>query len=287
MVKSATSSPRQHGTRRIAVVAPARRLESEAAQRLAGLAGEFDDVALVLDPQCALAHGHFAGADAERCAAFVAAANDPDIDAIWFARGGYGSFRLLPEAVSALEAPAWEKTYLGYSDIGALLAALYKAGVGHVVHGPMASDIMRANGEAAARRALGFLAHGETTGLAAPVSGGGPAAAFNITVLASLCGTPAMPDLSGHVLYLEEVGEYLYRVDRAMGQIMSQPFASALAGVYLGRVSDVPENDVDFGMDAAAIAAHWCARAGVAYLGRADIGHDADNGLVPFGKPCL
>ena len=59
--------------------------------------------------------------------------------------------------------------------------------------------------------------------------------------------------------------------------------ARGLAGIRLGRVSDVPENDRPFGMEAEEIAQGWCARTGIAWLGRADIGHDAANKVVPFG----
>ena len=58
---------------------------------------------------------------------------------------------------------------------------------------------------------------------------------------------------------------------------------TGIAGLRLGRLGDVPENDVPFGHDEEAIAQHWCARAGIPYLGRADIGHDVDNKIVPFG----
>lgn len=279
---------------RIAVVAPSRQLTREACDRLQALTDGppfADTIELVIDPQCGLAHGHFAGDDHARCAAFVAAANDPTIDAIWLARGGYGAFRLLPDLVQQLGPAARQKSYLGYSDGGALLAALYGAGIGRVAHGPMAADILRAGGEACAVRALSWLISqampGEPRGsepiLAFSGRPAAPLAAFNLTVLAALCGTPFMPDLAGHILCVEEVGEYLYRVDRAMGQVMSQPFAPRLAGLYLGRVSDVPENDIDFGMDEEAIARHWCDRAAIPFLGRADIGHDGANKIVPFG----
>ena len=102
-------------------------------------------------------------------------------------------------------------------------------------------------------------------------------------ILAALIVTPFAPDLTGHVLILEEVSEYLYRVDRAMFQIASSPLVRGAAGVRLGRVSDILPNDRDFGADEEAIVRHWCGVAGVPFLGRADIGHDAANKVVPFG----
>ena len=83
---------------------------------------------------------------------------------------------------------------------------------------------------------------------------------------------------------LEEVSEAAYRIDRAMFHITSQPSIRQVAGIRMGRASDVTPNEPDFGMTAEEIVRFWCARSGIPYLGPADIGHDADNRIVPFGK---
>ena len=77
--------------------------------------------------------------------------------------------------------------------------------------------------------------------------------------------------------------EHHYRLDRLLFQITSHPPFTALAGLQLGRCAPIPENDRPFGSDEEAIARDWCARADIPYLGRADIGHDAANTVVPFG----
>ena len=97
-------------------------------------------------------------------------------------------------------------------------------------------------------------------------------------------GTALEPDLSGHVLMLEEVSEALYRVDRMMFHLTGQASIRRVAGIRLGRVSDIVENDPDFGLTAEEIVRYWCARSGIPYLGLADIGHDTDNKIVPFGR---
>jgi len=99
-----------------------------------------------------------------------------------------------------------------------------------------------------------------------------------------LIGTPYQPDLTGHVLMLEEVGEYTYRIDRSLFHITGATSLRGIAGLRLGRCSAVPENDPVFGRDEADLAEEWCRRHGIAWLGRADIGHDADNKVVPYGK---
>lgn len=269
---------------RIAVVAPSRAISPELAERTAALAARVcPEAELRFAPQCFLSHGHFAGDDAARAAAFAEAANDPTVDAVWFARGGYGAFRIVPMVLPALGAAARRKTYLGYSDGGALLAALYGAGVGRVAHGPMPGDLARAGGEAAVARALAFLARGDAAAIEPSAARHAPVAAFNLTILAHLIGTPWLPDLSGHVLMLEEVSEPIYRIDRALAQVTSAPALRRLAGLMLGRCGDIVPNDPEFGRTEEEVAREWCARSGIPWLGRADIGHDVANKVVPFG----
>lgn len=267
-------------TTRITCVCPGKPMLRERADAVLALAAaEFPRVSLKFADQCFVQEGHFAGDDAARLSAFLAAANDPQVDAVWFAMGGYGAGRIAAEAIAGLTGAAREKTYLGYSDAGTLLAALYRAGIGRPVHGPLAGDIRRDGGEDAVRRVLRYL-----TGQAVPLEAGldeRPVAAFNLMTLAMLCGTELMPDLTGHVVLVEEVAEHLYAVDRLFFHVTQH--LRGVAGLRLGRVSDVPENDRPFGMTEEEIARYWCKRSGITYLGRADIGHDAANAIVPFG----
>lgn len=280
---------------RIGVVAPARRLEESTAAAVLSLARErANDLAraragdaapdLIFHPQCFLSDGHFAGPDAERAKALAEMANDPAIDAIWFARGGYGAVRIVRAAMPLLGPAARAKRWLGYSDMGTLLGALYQAGFPRVAHGPMPNDISLDGGEAAVGRALDWLVAGDAGALEGSATGDVPRAAFNLTILSHLIGTPWLPDLTGHVLMVEEVGEHLYAIDRAMAHITASPAIRRVAGIRLGRCGGIEENDVDFGEDEEAIARRWCAESGIPYLGRADIGHDAGNKVVPFGN---
>jgi muramoyltetrapeptide carboxypeptidase len=269
---------------RIGVVAPSTPITREVAERVTALAADHHpEVELRFHEQCFLSHNHFAGPDEVRADAFVEVANDPTVDALWFARGGYGSCRIVEEVLARLEPVAREKTYLGYSDAGYMLAGLYAAGIGAVAHGPMTADIRRENGEAAMRRALDWLTGGAGDTLE-PNARVGPCAAFNVTVFSQLIGTPLQPDLSGHVLMLEDVSEYMYRTDRSMFHITSNPNVRKVRGIMLGRCSEVPENDPDFGETEEEVFRHWCERSGIPFLGRADIGHDAENKVVPFGS---
>ncbi|MEO1168333.1 MAG: LD-carboxypeptidase [Pseudomonadota bacterium] len=270
---------------RIGIVAVSSPFEPDIADRVKQLAASLfpaNPPELVVHPNSFLRHGHFAGPDSARSQAFLDIANDPDIDALWFARGGYGACRVADAALARLEPAARDKVYLGYSDAGVMLAALYGLGY-RVAHGPMCQDIVRAGGGAAVERALRWLVNRDPDTLEPSLGGAMPAAAFNMITLSQILGTPLQPNLTDHVIMLEEISEYLYKIDRTMHHITANPDIRKAAGIRLGRCSDMIENDTAFGMSAEEIVRDWCGRSAIPYLGRADIGHDSANRIVPFG----
>ena len=271
---------------KIGVVAPASRLEPALADKVQELARALyaERAEIVFHPQCYLSWGHFAGDDAARAEAFLEVANDASFDALWIGRGGYGSCRIAERVIAGLKPAAKQKAYLGYSDAGALLGALYKHGFDSATHGPMPADINREGGETAVARALSFLVDSAADTLEPTVSPTTKTAAFNMAVLSQVLGTPLEPDLTGHILMLEDVSEHMYRIDRAMFHITSNPAIRRVAGIKLGRCSEIPPNDPDFGQTEEDVARHWCSVSGISYLGRADIGHDVENKIVPFGR---
>lgn len=270
---------------RIGIVAPGSRIDKAMAEQVRRVGGELypNRAELLFHPQCFLSWGHFAGDDAARANAFLDFANDAATDAVWIARGGYGAARIIPRVLDALAPAAMGKTYLGYSDAGSLLAALYGRGATGVAHGPMPVDILRTEGETAVARSLAWLVDRAPASLEASINGSVPTAAFNLTILAHLIGTPFQPDLAHHVIMLEDVSEQLYRIDRDLFQVTSNPSVRKAAGLKLGRVSDIPPNDPPFDRTPEEILRHWCAESGIPFLGHADIGHDIDNKVVPFG----
>jgi len=268
---------------RIGVVAPSTPITPAIAERAIILARrQFPEAKLHFHPQCFIAHKHFAGDDRTRAEAFLEVANDPSFDALWFARGGYGSCRIAEEVLGRLEPQARDKIYLGYSDAGYMLAGLYAAGFTKVAHGPMPGDLRREAGEEAIARALAWMIGGSPEAVE-PNALRERSLAFNITVFSQLIGTPLQPDVSGHVLMLEDVSEQLYRTDRSLFHITSNPSVRKAAGIRMGRCTEVPENDPDFGETEEEIVRFWCERSQIPYLGRCDIGHDAANKVVPFG----
>ena len=266
---------------RIAVVAPSCPLKPEAAERVEAIVAERGDCELAIHPQCFLSEGHFAGPDDVRLAALLDVMADASVDAVWVARGGYGSNRIAEAAVRRLPAAARAKTYMGYSDAGFLLAALHKAGC-EVAWGPMPQDVLRADGDTAIHRALNWLALRDPSALEPHLQA--PAMAFNLTVLSNLLGTPLEPDLAGVELLIEEVSEHLYATDRTMFHVTASANVRGVARLRLGRFGDILPNDPDFGSDESAIVEDWCGRSGIAFGGSADIGHDARNRVVPFSS---
>ena len=265
---------------KIAVVAPSNTLKREAADRVEAITAARGDCELFIHPQCFLSEGHFAGNDGERLSALREVMADPSVDAVWFARGGYGSNRIAEAAAAGLPGAARSKVFMGYSDTGFLLAAFHKAGL-KVAHGPMPQDVVRDGGEAAVNRALDWLIGRDPASLDPQLEQ--PAMAFNLTVLSTLLGTPLEPDFDGVELLIEEIGEHHYRIDRLMFHVTSSPNIRKVARIRLGRASDIPENDPEFGSDEQAIVADWCRRSGIELGRAADIGHDSGNKVVPFG----
>jgi muramoyltetrapeptide carboxypeptidase len=264
---------------RIAVVAPSCTLRHEAAEAVREIVRERGDCELVIHPQCFLSDGHFAGSDEARLSALREVMADPSVDAVWFARGGYGSNRIAEAAVEDVPEAARGKTYMGYSDAGFLLAGMHKAGLS-VTWGPMVQDVVRNGGDEAVRRALDWLVNRESSALEPQLQS--PAMAFNLTILSHVLGTPLEPDFTDVDLLVEDLSEQLYRLDRAMFHVTSNPRVRRVARLRLGRVHNILENDPEFGVDEEAIVEDWCRRSGIAYGGRADIGHDTWNKVVPF-----
>ena len=265
---------------KIAVVAPSCTLNRDAADRVTAIAAARSDCELAFHPQCFLSDGHFAGRDEERLGALREVMADASVDCVWFARGGYGSNRIADAALADLPQAARAKLYMGYSDAGFLLAGLHRAGLA-AAHGPMPQDVLRDGGEAAVKRSLDWLLDRDSLAVEAGLSF--PAQAYNLTVLSSLLGTALEPDFKGCELLIEEVAEHHYRIDRLMFHVTGSANVRQAVELRMGNMSDIPANDPVWGSDEEAIVRQWCGRAGIKYGGRAAIGHDSTNRVVPFG----
>ena len=145
---------------KIAVVAPANMLPVDVPEKVIALAkARFGDHApeIFFHAQCFMSSGHFAGPDKAREDALVEVANDPKVDAVWFARGGYGSNRIAERAIARMGPAAKKKPFLGYSDMGFIFGGLLAKGIGEPVHAPMPIDINKPGGDEAVMRTLEWL----------------------------------------------------------------------------------------------------------------------------------
>ncbi|MDT7836812.1 S66 peptidase family protein [Aquabacterium sp. OR-4] len=194
------------------------------------------------------AHEFLSGPDAQRLADLQAAFADPQVDAVWCLRGGHGSARLLP-AMDVAQLARRPKLLIGYSDITALHLLLDRLGW-PTLHAPMpASDLLLPGREADAQALFTRLRQGWSAGevLAPPLLPGawrvpgtvqGRLLGGNLSLLAALCGTPWQPRTEGALLFIEEVGEPAYRIDRCLLQLRLAGLLEQAAGFVLGSFTD-------------------------------------------------
>jgi len=194
---------------------------------------------LVLAKNLRARAGYLAGGDAERLADFLSLVRDPRVAVILCARGGYGVGRFL-RGVDASELRAARKLVVGYSDATLLLSFLYACAGLASLHGPM---LEREDITPAARAREFALMRGEPAGLAAiegrPVRAGrveAPLVGGNLKLLQASIGTPWQVDTRGAILFLEEVSEAPYAIDRALIQLREAGLLDDLRGVALGQL---------------------------------------------------
>jgi muramoyltetrapeptide carboxypeptidase len=184
------------------------------------------------------ADGLFAGSDAERAEGYRALLRDPGVDAVFFARGGYGASRVL-DRLDGGEVASNPKIHLGGSDLTALFAFLRAAGLG-AFYGPMvAVEIAQQSGldwegvlsgERPADHAFAaedVISSGSGTG---PLQGG------CLSLIASLCGTPEAIRADGCVLFWEDIGEEIYRLDRMLTQLERSGTFDRIQAMIIGSV---------------------------------------------------
>jgi len=228
-------------------------------------------------------HGFLAGTDGRRLAELQAAIDDPNVDAIMAARGGYGATRLL-DALELAPLQQHPKLLVGFSDITALHAVWARAGVGSI-HGPMVAAVGRGTEQQLLRLidAIEGRFVRELPGLRTLVRGHarGPLLGGNLAVLSALVGTPFMPDLRGAVLLLEDIGERPYRIDRMLTSLRQSGAFDGVAGILLGAFTNAePGSD---GVTVDDVLLDRLGSLGVPVLAGAPIGHVDENEPVPLG----
>ena len=230
-------------------------------------------------------HFGLGGTDAERLSDLQQMLDDPSIKAIFPIRGGYGSSRLLDSLdFSGFKAnPKW---IVGFSDITALLCEVDRLGFASI-HGPMPHNFCQKGGEAALQNLHSLLFEGSTSVSAPshPLNRLGEASAEiiggNLSLLCHLIGSPTFASTSGKILFLEEIGERLYHVDRMLLQLKRAGFFQNLSGLIVGGFTDCNEASLTIGKTAFELVAEHTS--GTSY----PVAFDFPAGHIPNNQPLV
>lgn len=235
-----------------------------------------------------LVHNQFAGTDAEREADLQAAVSDPEVRAIMCARGGYGTVRMMDNIdwTGLLSHPKW---FCGFSDMTYIHVHLNQTLGVQTMHStvpvffpkntPGAIETLRKQlfGEEVV---FNFPAQPlDRTGTAKGTLIGG-----NLSILYSITGTKSGFNPAGKILYLEDIDEYLYHVDRMMMNLKRSGKLHDLAGLIVGGMTDMKDNAIPFGKNAEEIIAEHVAEFGYPVCFGFPAGHIADNNTIVLGK---
>jgi len=242
----------------------------------------------VVDREEFAREGFLAGSDRRRAKALASALAEEGTKAVWCIRGGYGSARLL----ALLDLPGLRrhpKVVVGFSDVTALLLQLSRPGGFVTIHGPVVTQLPRlAATDLSWLRMLLFEARaprrvplGRTRTLV-PGHAEGTLVAGNLSILASLAGTPFAPDLRGAIVCLEDVQEQAYRLDRLFWQLVAAGLLKRVRGIVVGGLTDcTPEGSGRH--SARRVLERAVAALGLPAISGAAFGHGRRNLALPIG----
>lgn len=232
--------------------------------------------------------GYLAGRDGDRLADLNLALTDDAIDAVWCARGGYGAMRILDQ-IDYAALRRRPKPVIGYSDVTALHAAMGTRCEVVTFHGPTARASLTPFSRTSLERALaGSDSCGAATN-ATTLHGGrarGRLIGGNLALLCALAGTPYAPDYRDAILFLEDVNESVYRIDRMLTQLRLAGILSACRGIVFGQFTDVPTNSPEESLGARSldeVLGEVAAATNIPCIAGAPIGHVADQWTLPVG----
>jgi muramoyltetrapeptide carboxypeptidase len=266
----------------VAVIAPASGFDRAAFD--AGLALVDARYESVYGPGIFERQRYLAGSDGRRLDELNAALADPEVRALFCARGGYGATRLLGR-LRAADPSAAAKLLIGFSDITAL--HLWMQAHGRIsIHGPVLTQLGRLP-RATCERLFGLL---ESSAPAAALRGAatyvggvaeGPLLGGNLSVFSRVLGTPFMPAIDGAVLLLEDQGERPYRLDRMWTHLQLAGVFDRVRGIVLGTFTGCEEPDAAYG--SADVLRELAEATGLPCAAGFPIGHGDVNEPVPLG----
>jgi len=233
------------------------------------------------------AHHQFAGDDEQRAAAVQRALERSDVAAILFARGGYGTIRIM-EALDLSVLEQHPKWLMGFSDLTYLLNPC--AQISPCLHGPMALQI--GDDTASDKLAAEFLSgtkKGWKSSNCRSQTNGDLANCFwvggNLSIVYAMLALPSFHIPENAVLFLEDLDEYLYHMDRMMASLYYSGKLGKFKAVMAGSFSDMNDHTIPFGMNASEILQHWCSKAQVELVEELPFGHTKTNYPIVLGSP--
>lgn len=235
-------------------------------------------------------NGQFAGSDEERLTDLQAMLDNPDIKAIFMARGGYGCSRII-DKVDWTAFKKYPKWLIGFSDITVLLAQAYQEGTASI-HGPMIRHILQDGGELAVDSLQKLLAGQPVKYSVQPHiynnlgTATGELIGGNLCLFTHLIGSVSQPDTKGKILFLEDIGEYYYNLDRMVIQMKRAGIFDQLSGLIIGQFSEMKDiSSSDFGMKAWEIIQYHTKEFTYPKIFDFPVGHVPDNRPLPLGIP--
>lgn len=271
----------------IAITSTARWAEEAAIQRARQLLESWG-FQVVLGGHVLTRHHQFAGSDQERLQEFQQLLANPQVKAILFSRGGYGTTRIIDQIDwSPLQAqPKW---LCGFSDVTAILCHLQQLGI-QGIHSTMAAAFDDQPGREKSLESLRALLSGEPMQLEVPPHdlnrpgmAAGKLVGGNLSLLNNLIATPSEPDYTGAILFMEDLDEYLYHIDRMMVHLKRSGRLAPLAGLVVGQMSGMHDNPVPFGRQAYEIIHEHVQDYHYPVAFGFPIGHEPLNIAVPVG----
>ncbi|MDO5971948.1 LD-carboxypeptidase [Flavivirga aquimarina] len=233
---------------------------------------------------------HFAGTDDERCEDFQNALDDPKISAIWCARGGYGTVRILDKLdyTKFKQNPKW---LIGYSDITALHNQFHNVGV-ESIHAMMCTSLQDDLGtiketlstfkDAIFGKSLSYTLEGskynKTGNTSAPIVGG------NLTMLHTMLGSKTSIDVSGKILFIEEIGEYKYHIDRMLQSLKRAGYFDNCKGVIVGDMTKLRKNTTLWGTSIEQLILDALSDYDFPIAFNMPAGHEKDNRAMILGR---
>ncbi|WP_026473392.1 S66 peptidase family protein [Alkaliflexus imshenetskii] len=203
----------------------------------------------------------YGGSDAHRAEDVNEMIQNPEVDVIWCMRGGYGAIRLLDKIDFSVlrQNPKW---LVGFSDITVFHAVLQQQYEMASIHGPMPKNLDDGNWDDTGMNELWMMLSGKSINyeiephlLNRDGRGKGTIIGGNLTLISILKGSAADFDPHGKILFIEDVGEYLYSLDRMINGLKISGKLSSLAGLVVGQMTDMQDNNTPFGASAYEIIA--------------------------------